>query len=84
MAKKRTFGTILRQARVRRGQTQRQLAGQLGVKASYIAYLESEQRRPSIELLRKLVGALGLNGREMLFLAYPDAKILITASKGRR
>jgi transcriptional regulator with XRE-family HTH domain len=57
--------------------TQRDLAGRLKVKASYIAYLEGNERRPSIEFLVKLVKALNLDGRQMFLLAYPGAKSLI-------
>jgi transcriptional regulator with XRE-family HTH domain len=84
MAKKRTFGTILREARLGRGFTQHELAGRVGVRASYVAYLEADQRRPSIELLRKLVKPLQVDGREMLFLAYPDAKSLLGGGRQRR
>jgi transcriptional regulator with XRE-family HTH domain len=77
MAKKRTFGMILREARLGRGFTQQELAGRVGIRASYVAYLEADQRRPSIELLRKLVKLLQVDGRELLFLAYPDAKSLL-------
>ncbi len=84
MAKKRTFGTILREARVGRGLTQRELGSGLSIQASYVAYLEANQRRPSIELLRKLVKFLQLNGREMLFLAYPDAQSLLMGARRRR
>lgn len=34
--------------------TQRELAAQLGIKASHIAYLETGERRPSMALLQKL------------------------------
>ncbi len=84
MAKKRTFGTILREARVGRGLTQHELGRTVGIRASYVAYLEADQRRPSIELLRKLVKSLQLDGREMLFLAYPDAKSLLMGDRRHR
>lgn len=48
----------------------------VGVKASHIAYIESEQRNPSLALLRRLADTLGLNRRELLFLIHPDAKHL--------
>jgi transcriptional regulator with XRE-family HTH domain len=82
MARKQTFGTVLREARIKRELSQRELGAMLGVKASYIAYLENNQRRSSMGLLRKIVKVLRLNGREMLFLAYPDAKELLAG--GRR
>jgi transcriptional regulator with XRE-family HTH domain len=56
--------------------TQRDLAELVGVKASHIAYIEGEQRNPSLTLLRRLADTLGLNRRELLFLIHPDAKEL--------
>jgi transcriptional regulator with XRE-family HTH domain len=56
--------------------TQRELAAMVGVKASHIAYIEGEQRNPSLALLRRLADALGINRQELLFLVHPDAKYL--------
>ena len=60
----------------RQALTQRDLGATVGVKASHIAYIESEQRNPSLALLRRLADTLGLNRQEMLFLVHPDAKHL--------
>ena len=38
-----------------RGQTQRQMAATLGVKASHIAYLETGQRKPSGSLVLRMM-----------------------------
>ncbi len=75
MSKKRP-GTLIREARNSLQLTQRDLAAMVGVKASHIAYIESEQRNPSLALLRRLADTLGLNRRELLFLIHPDAKQL--------
>ncbi len=75
MSKKRP-GTIIREARKALRMTQRDLAELVGVKASHIAYIEGEQRNPSLTLLRRLADTLGLNRRELLFLIHPDAKEL--------
>lgn len=83
VAKKKTFGTVLKEARMRRGLTQRQLGGKLGIGGSHVAYLEGDQRRPSMPLLRKIVGQLRLDGRETLFLVYPDARALIMETRHR-
>jgi transcriptional regulator with XRE-family HTH domain len=77
MKKNTTLGAAIKEARESMGLTQRGLAAEVDVKASHIAYIESNRRRPSLPLLRKLVSVLGLNRREMLFLTYPDAKFLI-------
>jgi transcriptional regulator with XRE-family HTH domain len=77
MKKTTTLGAAIKQARESLGLTQRGLAAEVGVKASHIAYIEGDRRKPSLPLLRKLVSVLGLNRQEMLFLTYPDAKFLI-------
>jgi transcriptional regulator with XRE-family HTH domain len=82
MKKQTTLGAAIKQARESLGLTQRGLAAEVNVKASHIAYIEGNRRRPSLPLLRKLVFVLGLNRREMLFLTYPDAKFLIDDAKG--
>src|SRR5579862_2683498 len=69
-------GTLIREARNTLKLTQRDLASAVGVKASHIAYIEGEQRNPSLTLLRRLADTLGLNRRELLFLIHPDAKEL--------
>jgi transcriptional regulator with XRE-family HTH domain len=74
---KKTLGSIIRDAREAQRLTQRGLAELAGVKASHIAYIENGFRRPSLSLLRRLADALGLNPREMLLLAHPEAKYLI-------
>jgi transcriptional regulator with XRE-family HTH domain len=53
-----------------------------GVKASHIAYIENGFRKPSLSLVRRLADALGLNPREMLLLAHPEAKYLIGDTGG--
>src|SRR5271165_2625045 len=75
MTKKKP-GTLIREARNSLQLTQRDLAALVGVKASHIAYIESEQRNPSLALLRRLADTLGLNRRELLFLIHPDARHL--------
>ncbi len=75
MTKKKP-GTLIREARNALHLTQRDLAGMVGVKASHIAYIESEQRNPSLALLRRIADTLGLNRRELLFMIHPDAKHL--------
>jgi transcriptional regulator with XRE-family HTH domain len=82
MKKQTTLGAAIKEARESLGLTQRGLAAEIDVKASHVAYIESNRRRPSLPLLRKLVLVLGLNRREMLFLSYPDAKFLIDDATG--
>jgi transcriptional regulator with XRE-family HTH domain len=75
-ARKQGPGTLIRNARHSMHLTQRDLANMVGVKASHIAYIEGEQRNPSLALLRKLADTLGLNRQELLFLVHPEAKQL--------
>lgn len=77
MKKKTTLGALTKEARESLGLTQRELAAAVGVKASHIAYIEGNHRRPGLPLIRKLAHVLGLDRRELLFLSYPDAKFLI-------
>src|SRR5208283_2028104 len=69
-------GILIREARNSLRLTQRDLAAMVGVKASHIAYIEGEQRNPSLALLRRIADTLGLNRRELLFMIHPDAKHL--------
>jgi transcriptional regulator with XRE-family HTH domain len=74
---KKTLGSLIRESREAQRLTQRGLAELAGVKASHIAYIENGFRRPSLSLLRRLADTLGLNPRDMLLLAHPEAKYLI-------
>lgn len=77
---KNTLGQVLREHRYAMGLTQRRLAGLVGVKASHIAFIENAKRRPSLALLTRISERLGLDHREMLFLAYPEVKSLLRLS----
>jgi transcriptional regulator with XRE-family HTH domain len=74
---KRRLGGVVKEARLRLGMTQRDLAARIGVEASHIAYIENGQRRPSLTLVRRLADTLMLDRRELFFLAHPDAEHLI-------
>src|ERR1022692_2898991 len=77
---KKTLGQVVKEARDALRLTQRGLAEIVDVKASHIAYIENNRRKPSLSLLRRLVEALGLHRREVLFLAHPEAKYLMDDS----
>lgn len=72
-----TFGQTLKSARTTLRMTQRQLAAQVGIKGSYIAYLEGDRRRPSLGLLCRLAEALGLQQGKLFLLAFPEARSLL-------
>src|SRR5260370_19244907 len=74
---KRTLGQIIKQKRLELALTQRELANQLGVKASHVAYIESGRRKPSLTLIRRIADALGLDRQQMFLLSHPEAKYLV-------
>jgi len=78
-----TLGSSVKNQRTALGLTQRELATELGVKASYISYIEKDQRRPSISVLSRLGEVLGLARGELLMLAYPETRDIIDGHSGR-
>ena len=70
------LGPVIKDARTALRLTQRELAAEVGVKASHIAYIENNQRKPSLGLLKRLAETLGLEPRKVLFLAHPEARYL--------
>jgi transcriptional regulator with XRE-family HTH domain len=77
---KKTFAPLIRDKRKALGLTQRQLAQQLGVKPSHVAYLEHGLRKPSLALLRRIAEKLDLDPQELFLLSRPEAKYLIKLS----
>jgi transcriptional regulator with XRE-family HTH domain len=73
------LATLLKSHRNNLGLTQQSLAQKLGVRASHIALLENARRRPSLGLLVGLAAALGVDGRELLELAYPEIRELVSS-----
>jgi transcriptional regulator with XRE-family HTH domain len=73
----KTLGTVLKRQRHALGLTQRALASKLGVKASHIAYLESGRRKPSLSLLSRIEGVLGLDSRDLFLLSHPEARKVV-------
>jgi transcriptional regulator with XRE-family HTH domain len=78
---KRTLGAVVKGARDGARMTQRELAAAIGVKASHIAYIENGHRKPSISLINRLGETLGLNTKELLVLAHPDAKQIVDSAR---
>jgi transcriptional regulator with XRE-family HTH domain len=78
---KRTLGQAIKQKRLELALTQRELANQLGVKASHVAYIESGRRKPSLTLIRRIADALGLDRQEIFLLSHPEAKYLVNQSR---
>lgn len=78
---KRTLGAVVKEAREEYRMTQRDLAAAVGIKASHVAYIENGQRRPSIALINRLSKTLGLDAKEVLVLAHPEAKQIIDGAQ---
>jgi transcriptional regulator with XRE-family HTH domain len=82
-AGQRKLAALLKGRRKALGMTQNSLAKKLTVKPSHVALLESGRRRPSLALLVRLSVTLGVDGQEVLLLAYPEAKKLIAPPGGQ-
>lgn len=54
------IGSTIRIARKRKSMSQLQLADQLGVSKGYVSLIESEQKKPSIKILKQLSGILNI------------------------
>jgi len=84
LADRSRLAAFLKARRNALGLTQQLLADRLGVKASHVALLENGRRRPSLGLVVKLVTVLGVDGRELLELSYPEVSVLLSATAQRR
>ncbi|MGH7814143.1 MAG: helix-turn-helix domain-containing protein [Candidatus Binataceae bacterium] len=74
---KETFGRVIRERRRKIDLTQQEVARRIGTSTPYIGHLEAAKRHPSDEVVRRLAGVLGLDGRQLFFLANPNAKALL-------
>jgi XRE family transcriptional regulator, fatty acid utilization regulator len=74
---KKTLGSVVKEARDGARMSQRELGTALGVKASHIAYIENGHRNPSISLINRISETLGLDAKELLVLAHPEAKQIV-------
>src|SRR5271166_2548512 len=81
MMTKRMLGSVVKEARDGARMTQRDLATAVGIKASHVAYVENGHRRPSISLINRLSETLGLDAKELLVLAHPEAKQIIDGAQ---
>ncbi len=58
--------------------TQDEVAARIKISTPYIGHLESGKRHPSDKIVTKLGEVLGLDNREIFFLANPHAQALIS------
>lgn len=82
----RTFGSAIRERRRQLDLTQEDVATRIKTSTPYIGHLESGKRHPSEKVIARLSEVLGLQSRELFFLANPRTRDLLSAanSGGRR
>jgi transcriptional regulator with XRE-family HTH domain len=75
------LGRLIKRKRIELALTQRELARQLGVEASHVAYLEGGKRNPSLALMARLESALGVSRQEIFLLSHPEAAGVVNRSE---
>jgi transcriptional regulator with XRE-family HTH domain len=81
----RTFGSVIRERRRQLDLTQEDVATRIKTSTPYIGHLESGKRHPSEKVIARLSAVLGLQSRELFFLANPRTRdLLSTANSGGR
>jgi transcriptional regulator with XRE-family HTH domain len=76
--KERSFGQIIRDRRRQLDLTQEEVAKRIKTSTPYVGHLESSKRHPSDKILTRLAEVLGLDRRELFFLANPRAQELLS------
>jgi transcriptional regulator with XRE-family HTH domain len=75
--KERTFGQVIRDRRRQLDLTQEEVARRIKTSTPYVGHLESGKRHPSDKIVTRLAEVLGLDRRELFFLANPRAQELL-------
>ncbi|HEY6298322.1 MAG TPA: helix-turn-helix transcriptional regulator, partial [Candidatus Binatus sp.] len=75
--RERSFGQVLRDRRRQLDLTQEEVARRIKTSTPYIGHLESAKRHPSDKIVTRLAEVLGLDRRELFFLANPRAHALL-------
>jgi transcriptional regulator with XRE-family HTH domain len=76
--KDRNFGQVIRDRRRQLDLTQEEVARRIKTSTPYVGHLESGKRHPSDKIVSRLAEVLGLDRRELFFLANPRAQALLT------
>ena len=76
--KERNFGHVIRERRRQLDLTQEEVARRIKTSTPYVGHLESGKRHPSDKILTRLAEVLGLDRRELFFLANPRAHALLS------
>jgi len=87
MAKKteqRSFGQIVRDRRRKLDLTQQEVARRIKTSTPYVGHLEAGKRHPSEKVVARLAEVLGLDRRELFFLANPGALELVRSELNSR
>jgi transcriptional regulator with XRE-family HTH domain len=79
--KQRTFGQVIHERRRRLDLTQQEVARRIKTSTPYIGHLEAGLRHPSDKVLSRLAEVLGLERRDLFFLANPDAVELLKSKE---
>ena len=77
-SKERTFGQVIRERRRQLDLTQEEVARRIKTSTPYVGHLESGKRHPSDKIVTRLAEVLGLDRRELFFLANPRAQALLS------
>ncbi|HZZ07319.1 MAG TPA: helix-turn-helix transcriptional regulator [Candidatus Binataceae bacterium] len=76
----RTFGAVIRERRRQLDLTQDEVGKRIKTSTPYIGHLEAGKRHPSEKVVARLSEVLGLESRELFFLANPRARGLLSSS----
>lgn len=76
--KERSFGQVIRERRRQLDLTQEEIAHRIKTSTPYVGHLESGKRHPSDKIVSRLAEVLGLDRRELFFLANPRAQALLS------
>jgi len=74
----RNFGQVIRERRRQLDLTQEEVAHRIKTSTPYIGHLESGKRHPSDKIVTRLADVLGLDRRDLFFLANPRAQALLS------
>ena len=82
-AKAMDLGEVIRRRRRDLNLTQEEVASRIKTSTPYVGHLESGKRHPSDRIVARLAEVLGLDNRELFFLANPRAQALLSAEPER-
>ena len=82
--KERTFGQVIRERRRQLDLTQQEVARRIKTSTPYVGHLEAGKRHPSDKIVSRLAEVLGLERRELFFLANPGTAELLAPRTSRK